>query len=186
MPGVQGGPLMHIIAAKAVAFQEALQPSFKTYQEQVIRNAQVMAQAFQNLGYRIVSGGTNTHLFLIDLRNKPFGSTILTGKQVEELLMQCNIILNRNMIPFDTQSPTITSGIRIGTPALTTRGFKENDVIQVAHWINEAITRRDDQQFIHALKDNVISMCKQFPIYKDNPTNIGSDYLNQHCKQILP
>jgi glycine hydroxymethyltransferase len=165
MPGSQGGPLMHIIAAKAICFDEALQPAFVTYAQQVLRNAQVMVKAFKDLGYRIVSGGTDTHLFLIDLRETKNHGT-LTGKEVEELLGRCNIIVNRNTIPFDTQSPTITSGIRIGTPAITTRGFTEKETMQVVTWIDDAIKKRHDEQFIAALKKDVQSMCTRFPIYK--------------------
>jgi len=166
MPGIQGGPLMHVIAAKAVAFEEALRPEFKTYQEQILKNAQAMTKAFADRGYRLVSGGTDTHLFLVDLRrsNTP-GAEQLTGKLVEELLMECNIVLNRNMIPFDQQSPMLTSGIRIGTPAVTTRGFKEKEVELVVHWIDEAIKHRNDGNMLLAIKQEVENICKQFPIY---------------------
>jgi glycine hydroxymethyltransferase len=164
IPGTQGGPLMHVIAAKAIAFDQALQPEFKTYAQQIIKNAHAMATTFQDRGYRIVSGGTDTHLFLVDLRaTKNHGS--LTGKEVEETLSTCNIILNRNAIPFDTQSPTITSGIRIGTAAITTRGLKEQDAQQIAVWIDEAIRHRADAAFLLKLKDEVVKMCGQFPVY---------------------
>jgi glycine hydroxymethyltransferase len=149
MPGCQGGPLMHVIAGKAVAFQEALCPEFKTYQEQVLKNAKAMAETFSDLGYRIVSGGTETHLFMVDVGD-------ITGKVVEEALGKCNITVNRNSIPFDKKPPTVTSGIRIGTPAVTTRGLVEKDVIQVVHWIDEAIKRRDDEKFLHSLSKKVI------------------------------
>ncbi len=167
MPGIQGGPLMHIIAAKAVAFDEALKPEFKTYQEQVIKNAKTMAKAFSDLGYRIISGGTDTHLFLVDIKShKDFGNQV-SGRDVEELLQKhCNIILNRNMIPFDTQSPTNPSGIRVGTPAVTTRGFKENDIIQIVEWIDFAIKNRNDESTLKSVKEKVIKICKQKPIYK--------------------
>jgi len=168
MPGSQGGPLMHVIAAKAVAFAQALEPEFKEYQEQVIKNAKVMADTFKELGYRIVSGGTDTHLFLVDLQNKNTQDSFaeITGKLVEETVGKCGIVLNRNLIPFDKASPLITSGIRIGTPAVTTRGFKEKDVIQVVHWIDEAIKKRDDDRFLASVKEKVEALCKQFPIYE--------------------
>lgn len=165
MPGSQGGPLMHVIAAKAIAFEEAMHPSFKDYQTQVIKNAQAMAQAFIGLGYRIVSGGTQTHLMLVDLRSvqQRFGEKI-TGKLVEELLERCNIVLNRNGIPFDPESPIVTSGIRLGTPAITTRGMKEQEVSQIVHWIDEAIAKRNDAHFLKALATEVTHFCKQFPL----------------------
>ena len=148
MPGCQGGPLMHVIAGKAVAFQEALQPEFKVYQEQVLKNAKAMSDTFVDLGYRIISGGTDTHLFMVDVGD-------ITGKVVEETLGKCNIIVNRNSIPFDKKPPTVTSGIRVGTPAVTTRGLVEKDVIQIVHWIDEAIKKRDDDKFLQALGDKV-------------------------------
>lgn len=166
MPGIQGGPLMHIIAAKAVALQECLKPSFKKYQMQIIKNAKAMAKAFTDMGYRIVSGGTDTHLFLIDLRShKEFGGKV-SGRDVEVLLEQhCNIILNRNLVPFDTQSPTNPSGIRIGTPAVTTRGFKEKDVIKIAELINDAIKNRTETKSLNSIKKQVTILCKNRPIY---------------------
>ncbi len=168
MPGSQGGPLMHSIAAKAVAFNEALTPEFVSYQKQVVANSKAMAQAFAGLGYRIVSGGTDNHLFLVDLRPKNQGSVTdkITGQVVEETLGKCGIVLNRNMIPFDPESPFVTSGMRIGTPAVTTRGFKEQDVIQVAHWIDEAIAKRNDDAFLSKLKNEIKTFCQQFPIYE--------------------
>lgn len=162
MPGSQGGPLMHVIAAKAVAFDNALSPEFKTYQEQVVKNSKTMAQEFKNLNYRIVSGGTDNHLFLIDLRNKE-----ISGKETEKLLEQAGIVLNCNSIPFDTTPPTITSGIRIGTPAVTTRGFKESNVLQVVHWIDELIKNRNNTDFTKKLKVEIHDFCKKFPIYKN-------------------
>ena len=169
MPGTQGGPLMHIIAAKAIAFDEALTPTFKTYQEQVIKNTRAMVRVFQDLGYRIVSGGTDNHLFLVDLKSKQFDNTLtssekITGKVVEEALEKCSIILNRNLIPFDTEKPAITSGIRIGTPAITTRGFTEKEATQIVHWIDEAIIRRHDDRFLALLKKEVEQLCEKFPI----------------------
>lgn len=160
MPGCQGGPLMHIIAAKAVAYEEALQPTFKTYQEQVIKNAKAMAKTFAEKGYRVVSGGTDTHLFLVDVGSKGF-----TGQLVEQTLAQCNIVVNRNAIPFDKASPMVTSGIRVGTPAITTRGFTEHEAIQIVDFIDEAIKKRDDKAFLQTLQQKVLSMCKKRPVY---------------------
>lgn len=167
-PGVQGGPLMHIIAAKAVAFYEASQVSFKVYQEQIIKNAQTMCSAFQQLGYRVVSGGTDNHLFLLDLRSKKFGSQTLSGATAETTLTQCNIILNRNLIPFDPAPPLETSGIRIGTPAITTRGLQEKESLQIVQWIDEALTYHQDTQKLSNIRKEVEKMCAQFPIYKES------------------
>jgi glycine hydroxymethyltransferase len=161
MPGCQGGPLMHAIAAKAIAFENAQTPEFKKYQEQVVKNAKTMAKAFQDLGYKIVSGGTDNHLFMIDLRNKN-----IAGKQAEETLENCGIVLNRNSIPFDTASPLTPNGIRIGTPAITTRGFLAKEAEQVVAWIDEAIKNKDDESFCKKLKAQVEQFCSSFPIYK--------------------
>ncbi|MBU1007658.1 serine hydroxymethyltransferase [Candidatus Dependentiae bacterium] len=161
MPGCQGGPLMHVIAAKGVAFEEALRPEFKTYQEQVLKNAKIMSKMFVDLGYRVVSGGTDTHLFLLDTKQ----SHGLTGDIIERALGLCNIIVNRNSIPFDTESPLVTSGIRIGTPAITTRGFGEREVVQLVHWIDEAIKKRDDDKFLAALREQVVGLCKLVHVY---------------------
>ena len=144
-PGTQGGPLEHIIAAKAVAFGEALQPSFKEYMQRVRENAQVMASALMNLGYNIVSGGTDNHLMLIDLRNKG-----VTGKLAEKALEKAEITLNKNMVPFDSQSPMITSGIRVGTPAVTTRGLGTADMVQIVEWIDSAL--KDPENDVHLAK----------------------------------
>lgn len=172
MPGTQGGPLMNIIAAKAIAFEEALQSDFKIYQEQVLKNAKKMTEEFKSLGYRIVSGTTDTHLFLLDLKNNStninntgINRCEINGAVVEDALTKCNIVVNRNAIPFDKEPPMITSGIRIGTPAVTTRGFKEKEVVQVVHWIDEAIKKRDDDIFLEKLKLEVINLCKKFKIY---------------------
>lgn len=167
MPGSQGGPLMHVIAAKAIAFQEALKPEFISYQKQVIKNAKIMAQAFIDLGYRIVSGGTDNHLFLVDLRSKSTGGGKISGFEVEVALGKCNIILNRNNIPFDPEGPKTTSGIRIGTPAITTRGFMEKDTIELAHLIDEAIFNRNDDTFLGKLKERIFDKLKNFPIYEN-------------------
>ncbi len=168
MPGTQGGPLMHVIAAKAAAFDEALQPSFKSYQKQVLKNAKAMANAFKTLGYRIVSDGTDTHLFLVDLRSK-FPATAtekVTGDIVEKTLEKCSIVLNRNLIPFDPEKPLVTSGIRIGTPAITTRGFKEEEAEQLVQLIDDAIFARHDDTQLARLKLAVENLCSNFPIYK--------------------
>ncbi len=157
-PGIQGGPLMHIIAAKAVAFKEALDPEFKLYQKQVLKNADALAQALKSKGYRIVSGGTDTHLMLIDLRDKN-----ITGKDAEEMLEEVGIATNKNTIPNDPQSPFITSGLRIGTPAVTTRGMKEEDMIEIADIIDLVLTSSEDKIVI---RDRVINLCKKYPIYK--------------------
>ena len=160
MPGSQGGPLMHVIAAKAIAFDNALKPEFIEYQKQVIKNAKTMVDEFKKLKYRIVSGGTDNHLFLIDLRDKN-----ITGKEAEIVLEKCNIVLNSNSIPFDPTPPTVNSGIRIGTPAVTTRGLKESDVIQIVNWIDEALKSRENKDFLQKLKVEVETFCKKFPVY---------------------
>ncbi|MEM1269987.1 MAG: serine hydroxymethyltransferase, partial [Bacteroidota bacterium] len=159
-PGSQGGPLMHIVAAKAVAFGEALQPGFKDYALQVIRNAKAMANAFIDLGYDLVSGGTDNHLMLIDLRNKG-----VTGKKAEHALGEAGITVNKNMVPFDTRSPFVTSGIRVGTPAMTTRGFDEDAFRAVASLIDRVIQRPDDADALAAVRADVLDLCRQFPLY---------------------
>ena len=163
MPGCQGGPLMNIIAGKAVAFQEALLDSFKYYQQQVVKNARIMAETFSDLGYKIVSGGTDNHLFLIDLRN--LGDSDLNGLAVERLLESCGIVLNRNSVPFDDKSPMTPSGIRIGTPAITTRGFKEEECVCVANWINEIIKKRLNKKFLSKISSEIAALCERFPVY---------------------
>jgi glycine hydroxymethyltransferase len=161
-PGMQGGPLEHVIAAKAVAFYEALQPEFKSYTEQVVKNAQAMASAFMNKGYSIFSGGTDNHLMLLDLRPKH-----ITGKDAENLLGHADITVNKNMIPFDTESPMITSGIRIGTPAITSRGFVEKDCIQVVEWIDNIIMHRNDPGEVQAIKTEINNYMSNFPLYPE-------------------
>jgi glycine hydroxymethyltransferase len=161
-PGMQGGPLEHVIAAKAVAFHEALQPEFKTYGQQVMKNASVMANAFINKGYKIFSGGTVNHLMLLDLRPKN-----ITGKDAEKLLVEADITVNKNMIPFDTESPLITSGIRIGTPAITTRGLKENDCIQVVNWIDDIIVNKENVEKINSVRKDINEFMSQFPLYPE-------------------
>ncbi|NJN35234.1 MAG: serine hydroxymethyltransferase, partial [Saprospiraceae bacterium] len=161
-PGTQGGPLEHVIAAKAVAFHECLQPEFKTYGQQVIKNAQAMAMSFVERGYKLISGGTENHLMLIDLRNKN-----VTGKQVQEALEHADITLNKNSVPFDTQSPMITSGIRIGTPAVTSRGFREKDCLQVVDWIDDIVSNIGDESVIAKVRYEVNAHMAQFPLYAE-------------------
>lgn len=159
-PGIQGGPLMHVIAAKAVSFGEALQDDFKRYQEQVKENALTLSEAFKNLGYNLVSDGTDNHLILVDLRNKG-----LTGKKAEESLERANITLNKNMVPFDTEGPFVTSGIRIGSPAMTTRGFGKEEFIQVVNLIDRVLQHPDDEERVEAVKAEVKELCDRFPLY---------------------
>ncbi len=159
-PGMQGGPLEHVIAAKATAFHEALQPEFRTYGQQVIDNARSMAEAFIAKGYKVISGGTNNHLMLIDLRSKG-----TTGKAAEEALGKADITLNKNMVPFDTEKPMITSGIRIGTAAITSRGLKTADAISIVDWIDQAITHRDDDHALSQIKATVNNFMGQFSLY---------------------
>lgn len=161
-PGMQGGPLEHVIAAKAVAFKEALAPSFKIYGEQVIKNAAVMAQAFLDKGYQVISGGTVNHLMLIDLRSKD-----ITGKVAEAALGVADITVNKNMVPFDTQSPFVTSGIRVGTAAITTRGFKEQDALQTVEWIDRAILNADNESALYEIRKEVNAYMEQFPLYAE-------------------
>ena len=159
-PGIQGGPLMHVIAAKAVAFKEALETEFKTYQQQVVKNAKVMAATLISRGYNIVSGGTDNHLMLVDLIAKG-----LTGKAADAALGAANITVNKNSVPNDPQSPFVTSGIRVGTPAITTRGFKEAEVEQLAHWIADVLDNIEDAATIERVKSEVLAICKRFPVY---------------------
>ncbi|MFO7847488.1 MAG: serine hydroxymethyltransferase [Balneolaceae bacterium] len=162
-PGTQGGPLMHVIAAKAVAFGEALQPDFKIYQKRVKANALRMAEEFTDRGYDLVSGGTDNHLVLVDLRNKN-----LTGKIAEEALDKAGITVNKNMVPFDTESPFVTSGIRIGSPALTTRGFGEDQFSQVVELIDTVLMSPEDEQTLASVKRQVQELCQVFPLYDLN------------------
>ena len=160
IPGSQGGPLMHAIAAKAVCFKEALEPEFKSYQAQVLKNANSMCQVFQERGVKIVSNGTKNHMFLVDLINKD-----VTGKAVEETLGRANITLNKNAVPNDPQSRFITSGLRIGTPAITTRGFKEPEASMVASWICDILENIENEKEIDRVRNEVINLCNQFPVY---------------------
>jgi glycine hydroxymethyltransferase len=159
-PGGQGGPLMHVIAAKAVAFLEALKPEFKTYQQQVLNNARVMANTLIKRGYKIVSGGTDNHLFLVDLIDKK-----ITGKDAEAALGKAYITTNKNSVPNDPQTPFITSGLRLGTPAVTTRGFKEPQCETLANWICDILDNVQDEKLIANIREQVVQLCKQFPVY---------------------
>jgi len=161
-PGIQGGPLMHVIAAKATSFYEALDPSFITYQQQVVKNAQTLANKLQSLGYRIVSGGTDIHLMLVDVKS----SIGMTGKQAADILSSVNITCNKNNIPFDPEKPMVTSGIRLGTPAVTTRGLKESDIEQVAILMDQALRGYQDPNVLNEVKESVISLMNRFPIYQ--------------------
>ncbi len=156
-PGTQGGPLMHVIAAKAVCFKEALKPDFKTYQEQIIKNSAVLAEELLKLNFNLVSGGTDNHLILIDLRNKH-----ITGKELETKLDDVGITVNKNAVPFDTEKPSITSGIRIGTPAVTTRGFKEDDMKEIAQLINMVVENKNTEE----IKQRVKKLCEKHPLYE--------------------
>ncbi len=159
-PGSQGGPLMHVIAAKAVAFKEALQPEFKQYQEQVLANARTLAAEIMGRGYKVVSGGTDNHLFLLDLIDKQ-----MTGKDAEAALGEANITANKNAVPNDPQSPFITSGIRVGTPAVTTRGFKEAQMKRLAAWICDILDQIDEPDVRDNVKQEVLHMCREYPVY---------------------
>ena len=159
-PGTQGGPLMHVIAAKAVAFKEALEPAFKDYQKQVIANARAMAGVFVERGYKIVSGGTDDHLFLVDLIARG-----ITGKAADAALGAAHITVNKNTVPNDPQSPFVTSGIRIGTPAITTRGFKEAEAKELTHWICDVLDNIDDESVIAAVREKASALCARFPVY---------------------
>jgi glycine hydroxymethyltransferase len=162
IPGIQGGPLMHVIAGKAVAFREALQPSFETYAKQVILNARALAAALAGCGYNVVSGGTDNHLMLLDLRNRT-----LTGKHAQEALDLAGITVNKNGVPFDDKSPLITSGIRLGTPALTTRGMKEGEMNAVAGFIDTVLRNIGKTQVYASVAAEVEHLCLQFPLYPE-------------------
>ena len=159
-PGIQGGPLMHVIAAKAVAFKEALEPAFADYQRQVVKNAQAMAKVIIDRGYRIVSGGTENHLMLVDMIGKG-----VTGKAAEEALGRANITVNKNAVPNDPQKPFVTSGLRLGTPAVTTRGYTEADCIELAGWICDVLDAPADEAVIEAVRGKVVAQCRRLPVY---------------------
>jgi len=159
VPGIQGGPLMHVISAKAVGFGENLQPSFASYAAAVIANAKALANALIERGYNIISGGTDNHLMLVDLRNKG-----LNGKAAQNALDKAGITLNKNSVPFDDKSPLITSGIRIGTPAVTTRGMGVNEMTQIAEWIDQVLSNIDDEATAQRVANEVRELCKNFPV----------------------
>ena len=173
MPGTQGGPLMHTIAAKAVAFHEALQPSFIDYQKQIVKNAQQLVHTFKELGYRVVADGTDNHLFILDLRSKN-----ISGRAAEQALEKAGIAVSRSCIPFDPEKPWITSGIRIGTPAVTTRGMNEATMIEIAHLIDEVISGHESDTTLHTIKKKCASLCSQFPL----PYQKTNHHLLQHSE----
>jgi glycine hydroxymethyltransferase len=159
-PGIQGGPLMHVIAAKAVAFKEALDPDFKQYQAQVVKNAKAMAKTLMGRGYKIVSGGTENHLMLIDMIGRE-----TSGKDAEAALGKAHITVNKNSVPNDPRSPFVTSGLRIGTPAVTTRGYKEPECVALAEWMCDVLDNPTDDKVIAGVRDNVVLQCRKFPVY---------------------
>lgn len=159
-PGIQGGPLMHVIAAKSVAFKEALEPEFATYAQQIVKNAKALAQGLMDRGYRLVSGGTDNHLMLVDFRD-----TEMTGKVAEATLEKAGITVNKNAVPFDTRSPFVTSGIRMGTPATTTRGLQEEDMVQVANWVDQALKNSDKPDVLAQIRTEVKELCLRYPLY---------------------
>ena len=159
-PGIQGGPLMHVIAAKAVAFKEALEPSFKVYQAQVVKNAKAMAKTFIERGYKIVSGGTENHLMLVDMIGRD-----ITGKDAEEALGKAHITVNKNAVPNDPRKPFVTSGLRVGTPAITTRGYEEADVVELTQWICDVLDAPNDEAVIARVREQVTAQCHKFPVY---------------------
>ena len=159
-PGIQGGPLMHVIAAKAVAFKEALEPDFKAYQQQVVKNAQAMAKTIIQRGYKIVSGGTENHLMLVDMIGKG-----VTGKDAEAALGKAHITVNKNAVPNDPQKPFVTSGLRVGTPAVTTRGYKEADCVELANWLCDVLDAPGDEAVIATVRGKVEAQCRKFPVY---------------------
>ena len=167
-PGTQGGPLMHVIAAKAVSFREALQPDFKVYCGQIIKNAQALAKALSSLGFQIVSGGTDNHLMLVDLRNKG-----VTGKVAEKVLGEAGITVNKNTVPKETQSPFVTSGVRLGTPAVTTRGMKEEEMGRIANFIDRALAAPEDASALATIKAEVKELANAFPLYTVTETVAG-------------
>ena len=159
-PGFQGGPLEHVIAAKAVSFLEALTPEYKTYQEQVVKNAKRLAEKLMDLGVEVVSGGTDNHLLMIKT-----DSVGLTGKEAEKILENAHITCNKNMVPGDKRSPFVTSGIRLGTPAITTRGLKEEEMDLIATWINEVLRNKDDEAIMNKVREQVVNLCNKYPVY---------------------
>ncbi|MCM8804477.1 MAG: serine hydroxymethyltransferase [Candidatus Omnitrophica bacterium] len=160
IPGIQGGPLVHVIAGKAVAFKEAMTKKFIRYQNQIVKNCKVLCEEFKNRNYRIVSNGTDTHMFVIDLRNKK-----ITGLQAQEILEKVGIITNKNLIPFDKLPPSITSGIRVGTPCITSRGMKEKDMIRIVEWIDETLKNRENEKMLKEISKKIRRFASEFPIY---------------------
>lgn len=160
-PGTQGGPLMHVIAAKAVCFEEAMMPEFSNYQEQVVSNAKSLAESLKQKGFNLISNGTDNHLILIDLRNKG-----LTGKEAESILDKVGITVNKNTIPYDPETPLVTSGIRVGTPAVTSRGMKEQEMEEIAELINQALEKREDKISVELIKKKIKALCEEFPLYE--------------------
>ncbi len=160
-PGMQGGPLMHVIAAKAVAFAEALLPEFKSYQQQVLANAKTMCMVLMKRGYKIVSGGTDNHLLLVDLIDKD-----ITGKEADAALSKANITVNKNSVPNDPRSPFVTSGLRLGTPAVTTRGFKEKEITLLSNWVADVLDDINNEATIARVKEDVLQLCREFPVYR--------------------
>lgn len=158
---MQGGPLMHVIAAKAVAFAEALLPEFKSYQQQVLVNAKTMCSVLMNRGYKIVSGGTDNHLLLVDLIDKD-----ITGKEADAALSKANITVNKNSVPNDPRSPFVTSGLRLGTPAVTTRGFKEKEITLLSNWVADVLDDINNEATIARVKKDVLHLCREFPVYR--------------------
>jgi glycine hydroxymethyltransferase len=167
-PGMQGGPLMHVIAAKAVALKEALDPQFKRYQQQIVKNAQALAQALMSRGFRLTSGGTDNHLMLVDLRQSE-----LTGKVAQEMLDKARITVNKNAVPFDTRSPFVTSGIRIGTPAVTTRGMKEKEMAHIGELIFRVLNQVGDEGALQSIAQEVGALCQKFPVYPQRRSQLG-------------
>ena len=167
-PGIQGGPLVHVIAAKAVSFQEAMTDAFRSYQRQVVANARRLGEALRERGFRLVSNGTDNHLLLVDLTNKK-----ITGKETEELLERAGLTVNKNAIPFDRASKFVTSGIRIGTPAVTTRGLKEEQMETIAEWIDRAVRSRENEGELRTIRAEVEAMCKEFPLYPELAERYG-------------
>jgi glycine hydroxymethyltransferase len=161
-PGIQGGPLVHVIAAKAVAFKEAMSDDYKAYQAQVVANTKALAAKLIGFGFRLVSGGSDNHLVLVDLKNKG-----LTGKDAEEALEVAGLTVNKNAVPFDTQSRFVTGGIRVGTPAVTTRGLKEAEMEKIAIWINDVVEHRDHPAVLARIRADVRSLCEDFPLYPE-------------------
>ncbi|HZP02253.1 MAG TPA: serine hydroxymethyltransferase [Terriglobia bacterium] len=168
-PGIQGGPLMHVIAAKAVCFQEALQPEFKEYQKQIVANAKTLAEALAAEGFRMVSGGTDNHLMLVDVFSQK-----VTGKQAEQALERAGITVNKNAIPFDTNPPMVASGIRIGTPAVTTRGLQEPQMQLIAHWISEILHNIEDESIVRSIRSEVEALTEKFPLYENRRVAVAS------------